>query len=70
MPEKVKLQLEGLNGNAFNLLAHFRQAARRQGWSSDEVQAVIDEATMADYYHLLATLLDNTESHSEDGEQV
>ena len=66
----MKLQLEGLNGNAFNLLAYFRQAARRQGWSSDEVQAVIDEATKADYYHLLATLLNNTESPNRDGEQV
>ena len=70
MPDKVKLQLEGLNGNAFNLLAHFRQAAWRQGWSSDEVQAVIDEATKADYYHLLATLLDNTESPNGEGGQV
>ncbi len=62
MPAKVKLELVGLNGNAFNLLAHFRQAARHQGWTVEAIQAVIDEATNADYEHLLATLLDRTES--------
>lgn len=70
MTDKVKLQLEGLNGNAFNLLVHFQRAERRQGWLSDEVQAVIDETTKADYYHLLATLLDNTESPASEGGQV
>jgi predicted metalloprotease with PDZ domain len=62
LPAKVKLELVGLNGNAFNLLAHFRQTARHQGWTAEAIQAVIDEATNADYDHLLATLLDHLES--------
>jgi len=58
---RVILQLVGLDGNAFNLLAKFRQAARAQGWAADQIQMVIDEATRADYDHLLRTLIDNTE---------
>lgn len=38
--------------------------------AEDLIRQVIDVATKADYYHLLATLLDNTESPNRDCEQV
>lgn len=38
--------------------------------AEDLIRQVIDEATKADYYHLLATRLDNTESTNRDCEQV
>ena len=66
MNRKVLLRLVGLYGNAFSLLAAFRQAARRQGWTSDEIQRVTDEATRADYDHLLSVLIEHTEEPDTD----
>lgn len=55
----VKLNLVGKDGNAFALLAVFRQAARRQGKEEADIQKVIDEAKSGDYYHLVGTLASN-----------
>jgi hypothetical protein len=59
--KKVKLKLVGLDGNAFNLLGHFRRQAIKEGWSDKEISEVIDEATSGDYDHLLQTLLKYSE---------
>ena len=57
-PEKktVKLSLVGLDGNAFSLMGAFQQAARRQGWTKEEIKEVLNECMSGDYDHLLATL--------------
>jgi hypothetical protein len=60
--KKVKLDLVGLDGNAFSLLGAFKRAARKQGWNDVSIKDVIDEAMTSDYNHLLQTLLANTES--------
>ena len=65
MPSKVKLTLAGLDGNAFSLLGAFQRAARRQGWSRDEIDKVRDECISGDYNHLLVTLMANTEPEVE-----
>jgi hypothetical protein len=57
----VKLRLEGLDGNAFSLMGAFKQAARKQGWSTDEIRVVLDECMKGDYNHLLLTLMDHCE---------
>lgn len=54
--KKVNLVLQGLNGNAFNLLGKFRKQAKKEGWTDEEIKQVRDEATSGDYNHLLATL--------------
>jgi hypothetical protein len=54
--KSVKLKLVGLDGNAFVLLGAFQQAARRQGWTADEIKKVLDECMTNDYDHLLCTL--------------
>ena len=61
MGKKVKLNLVGLDGNAFNLLAQFRRAARKQGWSHEDIKAVIEDATSGNYDHLLCVLMEHTE---------
>jgi hypothetical protein len=61
MDRKVRLDLVGLDGNAFNLLGKFQCAAREQGWSADEIKAVISEATSSDYDHLLQALIKYTQ---------
>jgi hypothetical protein len=60
--KRVKLNLVGLDGNAFSLMAAFRQAARRQGWTQDEIQQVLDDAMSGDYNHLLRGLIKHTET--------
>lgn len=62
MLKKVKLNLVGLDGNAYSLLGAFSQAAKRQGWTPEEVTKVLDEAKAGDYDHLLMTLVSHTDS--------
>lgn len=52
----VKLDLVGLNGNAYNLMGHFQRAASNQGWTKSEIEKVLKEAMSSDYNHLVATL--------------
>ena len=58
----VSMELVGLDGNAFSLMGHFSQNARRQGWSKEEIDIVMQECMSGDYNHLLCTLMDHTES--------
>lgn len=63
--KKVKMELVGLDGNAFVIMGTWRSNALRQGWSQEEVRAVIDEAQSGDYDHLLATIAMNTTDPDE-----
>jgi len=60
--KKVQLELVGLDGNAFALMGAFQKAARRQGWTADEIKVVLDECRSGDYNHLLQTLMEHTTS--------
>jgi hypothetical protein len=66
--KKVKLELVGLDGNAFTVMGAFQRAARRQGWTPEEIKSVMDECMSGDYDHLLATIMDNVESPEESEE--
>ena len=59
-PKQVTLELVGINGNAFAILGAFGKAAREQGWTPGEIEAVRDEARSGDYNHLLATIMQHT----------
>ena len=63
--KKVRLQLVGLDGNAFALLGAFQKAARRQEWKEAEIKNIIKEATSGDYNHLLMTLMEYTDEPGE-----
>ena len=41
--EKINLNLEGLDGNAFSILAAFQKQARREGWDDAAIKSVLDE---------------------------
>ncbi len=60
--KKVKLELVGLDGNAFSLMGAFQSAARKEKWTKEEIKFVIDECMSGDYDHLLCTLMDYTTS--------
>lgn len=54
----VDLRLEGLDGNAFALMGEFQRAAKRCGWTDNEVKAFLKECRSSrDYDHLLTTLM-------------
>ena len=56
----VKLELVGLNGNAYSLMGAFQSAARKQGRTPEEIKAVLDDCTRSDYNHLLSVLVQHT----------
>ena len=59
--KKVKLNLVGLDGNAFVLMGSFSRQAKKDGWTKEEISEVLDECTKGDYNHLLCTLSDHCE---------
>lgn len=59
--KKVELDLVSINGNAFAVMGAFSKAARRQGWTPEEIKVVMDEAQSGDYDHLLQTIISYTE---------
>lgn len=52
----VKLNLVGIDGNAFSIMGAFRKAARNEKWTNEEIAAVINDAMSGDYDHLLMTI--------------
>ena len=70
MTKKIKLELVGLDGNAFALMGAFSRQARREGWTKEEIETVMAKCRSGDYGNLLCTLMDHCESPDEDGEAV
>jgi hypothetical protein len=54
--KKVKLKLVGLDSNAYSIMGAFSNAARKDKWTDEETNTVLDEAMSGDYDHLLATI--------------
>lgn len=54
--------LEGVDGNAYAVLGHFRKQALSQDWSAEDIAKVLTEAQTDDYEYLLATILKHIES--------
>ena len=52
----IELELIGLDSNAFSLMGAFQRAARKQGRTEDEIDAVLKDCMNGDYDHLLYTL--------------
>lgn len=65
----VQLRLVGLDGNAFSLMGAFSSAARRQGWTKEEIDLVINECTSGDYTNLVGTLANHCEDPSLDEDE-
>lgn len=62
----VDLELDGVNGNAFMIMGVWRRQAVKEGWSKDEIDAVLEEAKSGDYDHLLATIINHCESKNKE----
>ena len=55
---EIMVQLVGLDGNAFSILARCRAAMKRVHCSEAEINEFTKEATSGDYNHLLATCME------------
>ena len=62
----VSLNLVGVNGNAFMIMGVFKRQAKKEGWTSEEIKQVIDEAKSGDYVHLLATIENHCQPKDEE----
>ena len=69
MKNKVVMQLVGLDGNAFSILGRFNAAARKAGWTPEEIKEVTENATSGDYDHLLRVICDNVEEPEPEPEE-
>ena len=61
----VNLELVGVNGNAFMIMGVFQRQAKKEGWSQQEIDLVLEEAKSSDYNHLLATISNHCEVEEE-----
>ena len=59
--EKVQFDIANSDGNAFALIGGWKRAARREGWSEDDIEAVLAEAKSGDYDHLVQTIMGYSE---------
>ena len=64
--QRVRLDLIGLDGNAYFLIGAFRRAARKQGWPQVAIDAVSAECHSGDYDYLLQTLIYFTEPEADE----
>ena len=68
--QKVRMQLLGLDGNAFSIMGAFKRNAMRQGWTPDEIKQVLDEAMSGDYDHLLRTIINNVDDSYDENDEL
>lgn len=54
--------LLGIDGNAFSIIGNVKRALRRNGASSEYIEAYVKEATSGDYDHLLAASVEYLEA--------
>jgi NADH:ubiquinone oxidoreductase subunit E len=54
--KQLNLKLVGLDGNAFSLMGAFQKAARKGGWTPEEISETLKDAMSGDYSHLLGVL--------------
>ena len=57
--KKPTVELLGKDGNAYAVLGRCKQAAKKAGWSEEEIKEFVSEAMKGDYNYLLATCMDH-----------
>ncbi len=62
----INLDLVGTDGNAFAIMGAFRRQARKEHWTPEDIEAVLNEAQSGNYDHLLATIMNHCEVREND----
>lgn len=57
----VNLNLVGVDGNAHFIMAAFKIQARKEEWTEEEINLVLEEAQSKNYDHLLNTIQNHCE---------
>jgi hypothetical protein len=55
--KRVTMNLIGLDGNPFILMGHFENNAKKQGWTKEEIDYVLNQCRSSDYDNLLLVLV-------------
>ena len=55
--KKVKLNLVGLDGNAYSIMSAWRRQALKEKWTTEEIDSVLTKARSGDYDNLLGTIM-------------
>jgi len=55
--KKPTVKLIGKDGNAYAIMARVEKALKRAGYSSDETDQYLEEATSGSYDHLLSVTM-------------
>jgi hypothetical protein len=56
-PNRPKLRLTAASGGAMHVVMNCRAAAKKAGWTRDQIDALTKELTAGDYDHVLQTAL-------------
>lgn len=64
----VIFDLTSVDGNAFSLMGHWKNAARKAHWPNEDIDIVINECTSGGYDQLVATLLEVSASEPDEDE--
>lgn len=54
----MKYTLEGVDGNAFAIMAYVKRAMTNENFTKDEIQSYMSEAMSSDYNNLLGVSLE------------
>lgn len=65
----LDLELVGVDGNAYAVMGVFSRQARREGWTQEEIDLVLEEAQSGDYNHLLCTIMTYCEPKDEEEDE-
>lgn len=60
---KPTLKLCGEDGNAFAILGRAKMAAKEAGWTNEQWDKIMDEATSDDYNHLLMVIMEHFDTY-------
>ena len=64
--KKIKLELVGIDANAFSLMGEFSRQAKNEGWTREQIKAVLDDAQSGDYENLIRVLSEHCEDPDDE----
>ncbi|MCY1660139.1 hypothetical protein [Chryseobacterium sp. SL1] len=65
----INLDLTAVDSNIFYIMGAFGRQARREKWTQEEIDFVLEEAKKHDYNHAIATISDYCEPKDQQEEE-
>jgi hypothetical protein len=67
--DKPKVQLVGMDGNAYSILGRCHGAAMKFGWSKERWREFSDKAKSGDYDNLLRTVMEEFDEEEDEDDE-